>query len=361
MGHQISCFTGAKRGHTTSHSRRLSRAESSASPQGQEGPRQVGQGQCGTVWALMDLALKVPNEGKQDRLWNDSCHHRRVEDALQQAPWEFRGHISIPRWSNWVQPSEAIFWSEFRSWFPQDFQPTCGILSTRIHPLPPRIREAIVELFAPPSIKANKTNFLKRPENHDCLVRLYLGRRAERSPSAPFRLRNFELTVNEMEALQLDTGAWARVMAQTLAILHWKAQVDANNVEFVLGRTRQAEVESTVIPGGGRRKLADFPNVFKFDLHQRSIGIWLLDFDQCRAFPESPVGVKQLQRAFYLNNPYYPRPISSHPNDMALWETFKATYLQASACLTQSEMPGLFIEAVEQDGRWRGAGRLILQ
>ncbi|KIW27187.1 uncharacterized protein PV07_06949 [Cladophialophora immunda] len=364
MGHPLSCFTGAERGDApdTAHPASLPPPESVASLQSQDGPKQVGKGQCGTVWALMDLVLKVPNEGKQDQLWNDSCNHRKAEDALHQAPWELTADINIPRWSNWVQPSEATFWNEFRSWFPEDFQPTCGILSTRIHPLPPRVREAIVDLFAPQPIKDNKTNFLALPENHDCLVRLYLGRRAERSASASFRLCNFDLMVNEMEYLQLDTGTWANVMAQTLAILHWRAQIDANDVEFVLGRTPQVDGEPIAPRLESRRcELADFPNIFRSALHQRSMGIWLLDFDQCQPFPDSPAGVKQLQRAFYFNDPYYPRPVSKHPNDMALWETFKATYLQASASLTKSEMPGLFIEAVEEEGRRRGAGGSLFQ
>ncbi|KIX98171.1 uncharacterized protein Z520_06251 [Fonsecaea multimorphosa CBS 102226] len=361
MGHIHSCFTGAGRGDApdTTHLGHLSTAGSASSLQRQEGPRQLGKGQCGTVWALGDLVFKAPNECKHHQLWEDSCHHRKVEDALQRAPWAIRPRINIPRWTDLVHPSEETFWDGFRSWFPSNFQPTCGILSTRIHPVRPHVRHAIVDLFAPPSIKANKTGFLACPQNHDCLVRLYLGRRAERSASAAsFRLRDFDLMVNEMEYMQLDIGTWARDMARTLAVLHWRAQVDANGVEFVLGRTGDVEAEFRAISLSGMRdRLVDRPNVFKFELSSQSMGVWLLDFDQCRTFPESPEGVKQLQRAFYLNDPYYPRPVSKHPNDVALWETFKAAYLQASAFLKpQSRMPRLFIQAVEEEGRRRAAG-----
>lgn len=34
--------------------------------------------------------------------------------------------------------------------------------------------------------------------------------------------------------IYIDTSSFAQVMAQTLAILHWKAGVDENDVEFIL-------------------------------------------------------------------------------------------------------------------------------
>ncbi|KAH0846503.1 hypothetical protein AYO21_10144 [Fonsecaea monophora] len=359
MGHILSCFLDANRGDgaNTKFCRRHSVSDSAASFGCQDGPKQVGKGQCGAVWALMDLVLKASNEVRRDQLWKDSCNHRRAEVAVQQAPWEFRPDINIPRWISLVQPSDGTFWSEFGGWFPQDFQPTCGVLSTRVHGLPAHVREAIVDLFAPESIKAIKTDFLANPENQDCLIRLYLGRRAERSAfSAAFRLRDFELKVNEMEFLQLDTSTWARAMAQMLAVLHWRAQIDANGVEFVLGKTPHVEAEQTAIRLESRScNLANVSNIIRFECHRRSIGIWLLDFNQCRTFSESPAGVRQLQRAFYLSDPYYPSPVSTHPNDMTLWDTFKAAYLEASASLTESEMPELFIEAVEEEGQRRGA------
>lgn len=50
-----------------------------------------------------------------------------------------------------------------------------------------------------------------------------------------FKLRNFPLHVNEMEDLQLDTCTFAHIMGQNLAILHWKAGVDGNDIEFIFG------------------------------------------------------------------------------------------------------------------------------
>lgn len=325
--------------------------------------RQIGKGQCGTVWALTGTTkvIKIPNEGKLDQLWNDCCTHKQIEEAFQQTLVALRKDINIPKFVEWIHPSNDLFWTGSRFMFPKDLQPTYGFVSSRIFPLPLPVREAIFEAFAPKSIKANKASFLSDPENKDCLVRLYLGRRAERPSSNMFKLRNFDMMVNELEYLRLDTAMYANMMAHTLAILHWKAKVDANDVEFVLGRSPTAKM-----PASAAELKSTNPDDAKFlgqdlDFHHRSIGIWLLDFNQCKEFPETADGLKQLERSFYFNDPYYPRPISKHPNDVALWSTFKASYLEASAAITDSDMPKEFITAVEKEGeRWR-SGRSMFQ
>lgn len=38
-----------------------------------------------------------------------------------------------------------------------------------------------------------------------------------------------------MEFLRLDTHRYATIIVTALAILHWKAHVNADDVEFVLG------------------------------------------------------------------------------------------------------------------------------
>ncbi|KAG9513371.1 4HBT like protein, partial [Aureobasidium melanogenum] len=82
-------------------------------------------------------------------------------------------------------------------------------------------------------------------------------------------------------------------MAQSLALMHWKAGIDANDVEFVFGDSIQ---NST-------------------DRDGHTVSIWLLDFNQCRRFSHDQAGLKQLVDAFWWNDPYYPRPSSSNPQD----------------------------------------------
>ena len=326
----------------------------------EERPKQIGKGQCGTIWALRGRVLKVANKGKEAQLWNDCCKHQRVMEAFQQAPTKLRHRIMIPGWENWIQPSRDFFWNELCDYFPEGFQPTYGILSRRIHALHAPVREALFDYFAPKSMKGNKAKFLACPENKDCLVRLYLGRRAERTSSATFKLRNFELVVNEMEKLGLDTAGFAEVMAHALAVLHGKAGTDADDVEFVLGRAPAVKIPPTAadLEAMGSES-PESRGFLALDSRQRSTGTWLLDFNQCQTFPKSAKGTNQLQKAFFFNDPYYPRPISHHPNDVLLWKDFKTAYLEASAHLIVSDLPKQFIDAVEREGARRAAQESI--
>lgn len=198
---------------------------------------QVGKGQCGTVWALngTTMVLKAVNKGKGEQLYNDFCKHQRVDSAFRQTLAQFRLDVSLPRLDKWIGPENTEFWEKHIKLFPKDFEPTHAIISSRIFPVPLPVRSAIVDAFAPRDVRKNKQSFLSQQENKDCLIRIYLGRRQERLPTNSFRLRNFDMTVNEMEWLRLDTQLFAQAMAQTLAIVHWKAGLDANDMEFVLG------------------------------------------------------------------------------------------------------------------------------
>lgn len=325
---------------------------------------QVGRGQCGTVWALTGTTevLKVMNEGKRDQLYNDYCKHCRVDDALRDTLSGFRRNINLPSIGTWVAPSNEMFWDGHRSHFPESFvQPTSGFLSERIFPVPLPVRSAIVDAFAPKDIKTRKESFLSQQENKDCLIRIYLGRRQSRSTSNTFRLRNFDMTVNEMEFLRLDIVLYAETLAQTLAIIHWKAKLDGNDVEFVFGSAPRQKRRPTTAELEATNSIDVDKLVSEVDFRHRSIGIWLLDFDQCKDFPENLDGVKQLERSFYFNDPYFPRPISGHPKDVALWNTFKESYLVTSAALTTSDMPKQFIDAVEAEGRKRRGGGSMFQ
>jgi hypothetical protein len=202
------------------------------------GPKQIGMGRCGTIWELGDLVLKTAQPGKALALWRDCCNHKRVLEAFQQVHMDLRRNINVPSWESWVQPGRDVFWEDLRASFPEDFEPTYGLLTTRIQPLSAPVREALFDHFAPREMRnaKAKARFLETPANKDCLVRLYLGRRAQHFGSC-FRLRNFDLMANEMEDLGLDTVEYARIMASALAILHWEAGLDADEVEFVLGRS----------------------------------------------------------------------------------------------------------------------------
>ena len=160
-------------------------------------------------------------------------------------------------------------------------------------------------------------------------------------------------STNDMEYLGLDTFMYAKVMAQALAILHWEAKVDANDVEFVLGSAPKLRT-----PASAAEMKSSSLNDMKFlgqdlDFNHRSVGIWLLDFNQCREYTEDDAGLKQLVNGFYWNDPYYPRPVNMTAGDKKLWESFKQVYVQTSITLTKGKGPIQFIQAVEAEGKRR--------
>ena len=247
---------------------------------------EIGKGQCGTVYALLGYPqiAKIPNsKEKIAQLVNDFKMHTLAAGALEQTKTMFKVSIEIPKVMDWVTPTVKSFWALYGLRFPVDVDAkSFAMISTRIYPVPLPVREAIVDALCAPVIQKRKDELLARPENKDCLIRVYLGRRETNSAKISFRdfrLRNFPLHVNEMENLQLDTDSFARLMAQTLAILHWKAGIDGNDVEFILGSSpKRTRVPPT------RAELATYDEwslskLFRYDFNHRSISLWLIDFN----------------------------------------------------------------------------------
>ncbi|KAH0283633.1 hypothetical protein M436DRAFT_67574 [Aureobasidium namibiae CBS 147.97] len=288
----------------------------------------IGEGQCGMIFPLKDnQVIKIPKPAKHQQLWQDATVHKKVREAFRKTPHGLRQDIYVPIYYEWVSSESNIFWNNFSQHFATDTDikvPSYGLISERILPLPLSIRAAIVDALCSKSIRKQKEAFLKRPQNKDCLVRLYLGRRNDNSKTENVRLRNFPLHVNEMEYLKLDTEMYAVTMARALAVMHWTAGIDANDVEFVLGSSP-----------------ANDPTA-------QSLSIWLLDFNQCKEFEHNSQGLEQLVDSFWWNDPYYPRP-----NDKALWKAFKNVYLEASDELSGGAMAKDFIDAVEKTGAKR--------
>ena len=117
--------------------------------------------------------------------------------------------------------------------------PSQTLFTEHIPPLPLAAREALISLYCPPT---HQDSVRQDDINTDCLARVYLGRR--RKPHAPspanFALRNYNLHLDQMLDLGLPVvEKFAPAMGEALAWMHWGAGVDAFDVEFVLGESRQ--------------------------------------------------------------------------------------------------------------------------
>lgn len=150
-----------------------------------------------------------------------------------------------------------------------------------------------------------------------------------------------------MEALDLDAKAYAETMAEALALMHWGAEIDANDVEFVLAPLRSEHTQSTA---------------FQSD-YLGTHCMWILDFDCCRPMSMDVEGVEQACAAFFRNDPFYPRPGSGEKADEELWAVFKQRFLGSSCRFLGAEKQHLWnladklMDRIEEEARSRLRGR----
>ncbi|KAE9963881.1 hypothetical protein BLS_008844 [Venturia inaequalis] len=324
----------------------------------QQAFKDIGSGQCGTVYALVGTSevLKICKPGKEDVLFVDCQMHVAIEEAFKAAPLHLHRNIALTSAGEWAQPDNAVFWSSYLEYFPQNFQPTYGLVSSRIFPLPYPVRAALFDAFAPFDIQQNRTVELSKAESKDCLVRPYLGRRLGKFARPAFRFRNFPLHVDDMEQLKLDTHHYAKVMAQALAIMHWQAGVDANDVEFVFGSSPKVKgLPSAKEMASSNKDDAKFKGQ-DLDFTHRSVSIWLLDFNQCKKISKDGKDLKAMVNGFMFNDPYYPRPGSSDKKDAKLWDTFEKEYSSASQTLGYKSCAAEFLREVKSQYKKRSQG-----
>lgn len=177
----------------------------------------------------------------------------------------------------------------------------------------------------------------------DCLIRPILGCRQVRlqtGRSRFFSLRNFPLHVNQMEEWHIDPYPYVRIMADALAKLHWQAHVDAGDMEYVLAPGRLGGDQGNILPAVG-------------PLSEHAM--WILDFDLCKRVSMDEAGVDQCVKAFYLNEPYYPRPGRDSPEDQTLRNAFRQRFLETSQSILStagehSHLPRLLMQKIEERG-----------
>lgn len=170
------------------------------------------------------------------------------------------------------------------------------------------------------------------------------SRREQYIPLQRFSLRNVPLHIDQMEAIGLDINAYAETIADALALMHWGAQIDATDVEYVLAPPRKNEPE--------------FSPAFESDY----LGIhcmWRLDFDCCHPLSMDEAGIETACMAFYKNDPFYPRPESEHATDKALWDIFLNIFLLTSNDMLWEEreerqcLAEKLMRRIEEEGQLR--------
>lgn len=232
--------------------------------------------------------------------------------------------------------------------------------SERIPPLAAELRNTLVDAFCPEEARQGV-----KEKDTVCIARLHLGRRRHSGrPTRFFSLNNHVLLLDSMEQFNLPIHEYAEAIADTLATLHWDAEIDANNVKFVLGSHRQLDLSSMqVLPSSA---IAGMPYNFATrrandaarlepdtklqpPLATRDLQVWVLDFDCCDAITMDLEGAEKAALSAHMNDPYHPKPCTAESKDFELWELFRTRYILTGAEIVRrkgldEKLPGLFIE-----------------
>ncbi|KAL6695540.1 zinc finger domain-containing protein [Trichoderma pleuroticola] len=321
----------------------------------------IGQGHCGTVWAVRcsncnghhHMAIKREDGAPGRSITLEYQMHQKILKAFLSSQ---STSFAIPRSFGYLASQDSETWSGILSRLPENYTGCNAIVSEKIIPVSTSIRRLLVQNFRP---DVNEEDVINSQSNEHCLIRPYLGRRryrrseAEPATAQPrqrlraFSLRNFPLHLDQMEQLGVDAGDYAVAMADALAFLYWVAEVDGNDIEFVLAQPRS---QSGAAPTPGQLNERRLNNTNILGAH----ALWILDFDLCRDLTLDEQGIKQASRAFWRNDPFYPRPGSSTTEDQRLWTMFEERFMVSSAEVLRSQpdqvklLPKLLIERIKQ-------------
>lgn len=293
--------------------------------------KKIGAGACGAVFAQegKSVIVKLSKTNEDAPLWNDYIMHLKIQEY-------FRAYsvtdINIPKCHYFVPGNTHDWFSQHQSLVEAaqtvcNF-PTCALISERILPLPKATRTLLIQKYCLPRIKSTA---LSDKANDDCLVRIYLGSMQGKATGMFFSLRNFKLHLNQMADIKLDVEQMARRMGIAFAIMHWAAETDARDIEFVLG---SSTLKSSQIPTEDILNLQSpvytGPPLALEDFFQRVTGLWLLDFNQVRSITLDEAGVDQAVEAVRINDPYLPKPLQESAIEKKVWNTFAESYIRAS-------------------------------
>ena len=328
--------------------------------------RIIGLGSCGTIFESSGTKFAIKKGDNVKATWTDFLLTNRAYTALLDACDILQDAFperTIPhsvRCSEFWLPDSKVYWDANLENFPPSHRArSAAFHMDRIPPLSRPIREALIDLYFDDSeeIQEEAKNDL---DNKDCLVRIYLGEREtpKQATGCYDSLRNFPMRLNMVEDLKLDKSAFAAEMAIGLAVIHWQAQIDAMDIEFVLGSAAATPCERRRKPFIGNSLSKDLPPPTEVNrpiyFTERTTHCWILDFDKASHFELTNKDVeKKLVPAFLGNDPYYPRP----DVDEELWTEFCSVYLLASKLIldrnpesspTVSSLPLCFLSKVQE-------------
>jgi len=330
---------------TSSFTNRLERATKSADERGEYGI--IGRGSGGTVFEIPGTEHAIKKGSNTQTMWNDflltnKVHNSFAEtrDLLQE---KFPQYV-IPRTASCIDfwlPDCISYWSTNLQRYPASHRDAgAAFLVDRILPLPQPQRDILIDKYFDEDEKVREE--ARHDENNQCcLVRIYLGENEseEQSDLAYDSLQNFEMRLNMVRDCLGDAALLAAEIAIALAVIHWQAQIDAMDCEFVLGSSiaTPPDHRKPFTLDSNTNQLPKPRNLTLRTFNRREIHLWALDFDKASPIKLTPQEVDdKLVPAFMSNDPYYPRP----DVDEGLWEHFSTVYLKASHVILSNRKLG---------------------
>ena len=323
-----------------------------------QGFRCIGLGFCAEIFAQIgsdeNTVLKRARPQKELELWADITAHLSVRECVMAVMDRDPSlDLSIPKvhGPGFITKLNPWWIRNYAKW-PKFREATSILMSERIHPLPSKIRQMLISQYCP---KEQQAAAIVNPDNRDCLMRLYLGRRLPTTilKSNEFSLRNFEADLAIIDDLNLEKYQYARAMAAALASIHWDSLIDGADIEFILGSSSKSP-DLTSSDVYNLHEPTDMQQTFD-SKKNKTVNIWLLDFNQCKKISKDENGVKKAVEAFWQNDPYYPRYKLSGHQDHKLWQVFEQEYL-ANCGEVNIELGVKFIDAV----KWESLRRSVL-
>ena len=177
----------------------------------------------------------------------------------------------------------------------------------RMWPVPPALADTIRSSYFPFAGRRSGGGGTTEPDEAPSFIaRLYLGKQLRQRPAVTrfFNHNNFQLDAARLRELGLSDKAIAAAMGRALAKLHFACDVDAGDVEFILGGDPHEPYDRTYLA------IIDFNQVKPLGVGEQPEGDWI-----ARA-----VG------AVARNDPYIPRPGVGGVGGDELWESFTAAY-----------------------------------
>ena len=199
---------------------------------------------------------------------------------------------------------------------------------------------------------------LSNVENDACLCRAYLGKNSvdvdpARRQQELQTLQNFPIYLDMMQEMQMDPFSVARDMALGIAAIHWTANYNALDVEFVFGsaiHNPQKLANPTNITNQNLTA-AEKKRPIRFKKHEqqstgfrnRAVQLWMIDFNKVERFDPSVfknyhANIRQLVAdTRSADGPYHPRVLVRNEYEWNLWVYFAKSYIKASQVIFQAE------------------------